>query len=79
MQHDHSLFHGAVLRIVNDPANGAENIGKSDTTRQEPGGKSQWSKLSHMVYLYIRVSASGLREIPPVLALAARCKGFSSA
>jgi hypothetical protein len=52
MQHDHRAVDGSVLWIVNHAANGAEDIGEGDTTRQEQAGKYEPSESSHTFYLF---------------------------
>src|ERR1700736_6323884 len=46
MQHDHGVVDGPVLWIVNDAANGAEDIGEGHTTRHEQGGECEQTESS---------------------------------
>src|ERR1700730_10257960 len=48
MQHDRWVGDGPVLWIVNDAANGAEDIGEGHTTRQEQAGKCEQTGSGHI-------------------------------
>jgi hypothetical protein len=48
VQHNHGVIDGTVLRVVNDPANGAEDIGESDVASQEQAGKYEQAGSGHI-------------------------------